>query len=372
MIRYSEMSEKAKLTKKTFGGTIMIHENAEDMPQIPAGRFSKMPGTGDIYGFASEFPSDGTKEIIQVSSDLGKTWSDLPALSSDNSLIASDSGAFICSKTGAIVVGFANHADMVQKKKWDPDFDGDLGWIEPTYAARSLDCGKTWQDVVKLHDEWTGATRDMKQLSSGRIVFTSMKMLFNPGRHTVMSYYSDDDGKSWTASNIIDLGGKGHHGGVTESTIVELKDGKVLMLIRTNWGQLWRAFSKDGGASWHPYGPAGIDSSSAPPFIERLQSGRLALVWSRHNPEGEKSYELKGGDNIWSDTPVSNFRKELSIAFSEDDGENWSKPVVIARKENGEMSYPYIFEEEPGVLWITATRREEKLKMKLREEDFIK
>ncbi|MCA1809168.1 MAG: sialidase family protein [Kiritimatiellia bacterium] len=372
MLRYSEMPEKAKLTNKSSGGTIMLHENAHDMPSLPAGRFSKMPGTNDIYALESEFPSNGQQEIIQVSSDGGKSWNKLSNLSNDGSLIASDSGAFICSQKGSLVMGFANQGEMVREKDWDPDYDGDYGWKEPTYAARSLDKGKTWQDVIKLHDVWTGAVRDMKQLRSGRIIFTSMKMIFNPGRHTVLSYYSDDDGTSWKASNLIDLGGKGHHGGVSESTIVELKDGRVLMLIRTNWGQLWRSYSKDQGVTWHVYGPAGIDSSSAPAYIERLQSGRLVIVWCRHNPEGESGYKLRGGDNVWSATPTSNFRGEISIAFSEDEAENWSKPIVIARKEKGELSYPYLFEAEPGVLWITATRREEKLKMCLKEKDFIK
>lgn len=371
MKRYQEMTKKAKLTQKSSGGSILIHEKANDMPQIPAGRFSKMPGTDDIYSFTSEFPSSGKKEIIQMSSDKGKLWKNISTLSIDNSLIASDSGAFICSAKGTLVVGFSNYTERFASRKWDAD-DGDLDWKLPAYAARSLDGGKTWQNIIKLHDEWTGATRDMKQLKNGRIIFTSMKMLLNPARHTVISYYSDDEGKSWKASNVIDLGGKGNHGGVSEGTFVELKTGRLLMFIRTNWGELWRVFSADNGVTWHPYGPAGIDASSAPAYVERLKSGRLALVWSRHNPEGKSNYNLEGGDFIWSATPTSNFREELSIAFSEDEGDSWSKPIVIARKNKGEITYPYVFEAEPGVLWITATRCEEKLKISLCEKDFIK
>ncbi|MBN8626045.1 MAG: exo-alpha-sialidase [Planctomycetes bacterium] len=70
-------------------------------------------------------------------------------------------------------------------------------------------------------------------------------------------------------------------------------------------------------------------------------------------PEGQTTYELRGGDNEWSEVPVSNHRGELSVAFSEDDGKTWSKPVVVAG--NGKsLAYPYFFEQRPGHLWLTT------------------
>jgi len=278
------------------------------------------------------------------------------------------SGAFLGSDGGALIAAFGNRAEMA-KAEWTSEMKDTSIWRLPTYAARSLDGGKTWCDVQKLHDDWTGATRDMIQTRSGRIVFTSMKLLPNPGRHSVLTYGSDDDGETWTASNIIDLGGNGHHGGVTEATVTELKDGRLLLYLRTNWGQLWRVFSNDEGRSWRPYGPAGIDASSAPGFLDRLASGRIALVWNRQYAEGEDDGPETGGDGIWSATPGSNFRKELSISFSEDECETWSPPVVIARNEKGEITYPYVFEYRPGVLWVTAHRFG--LRMRLREADVL-
>ncbi|MBZ4191387.1 sialidase family protein [Niabella beijingensis] len=61
-----------------------------------------------------------------------------------------------------------------------------------------------------------------------------MMMRHNPCHHTVLTYTSFNDGKDWVRSNIIDLGGKGDHSGVTESCIVQLKDGRLWQLIRTN------------------------------------------------------------------------------------------------------------------------------------------
>ncbi len=52
---------------------------------------------------------------------------------------------------------------------------------------------------------------------------------------------------------------------------------------------------------------------------------------------------------------MSNYRRELSLAISEDDGQTWTEPVVMARQfEGGQFSYPYVFERRPGEIWITA------------------
>jgi len=92
-------------------------------------------------------------------------------------------------------------------------------------------------------------------------------------------------------------------------------------------------------------------------------------LWNRPFPEGSDTYPLQGGDGIWSATPTSNFREELSISFSEDECQSWSTPVVIARNEGSEVTYPYAFEPEPGTLWITAHRWD--LRMGLSEADFV-
>ena len=368
MNRYGETAEQAPLSKTTTEG-IRIHELAEDMPHVPIGRFARMPGDERIFALACRFPSAGESGTVFVSADHGETWTPTGAFSPDGSLEATDSGAFMITAQGTLIAAFGNAAEK-SNWHWDPELKDSPGARLPTYVTRSLDGGKTWQDTQKLHDEWTGANRDMLQTRDGRVVFTSMKLLHNPGRHSVLTYGSDDDGVTWTPSNIIDLGGNGHHDGVTEASLIELNDGRLLEYIRTNWGQLWRAFSNDGGRSWHPHGPAGIDAGSTPPFLERLQDGRIVLLWNRKFPQGETSWPLSGGDGIWSATPASNFREELSISFSEDECDTWAPPVVIARNEGGEACYPYLFEPEPGVLWIMAHRFG--LRMRIRVSDVAK
>lgn len=60
--------------------------------------------------------------------------------------------------------------------------------------------------------------------------------LIPPSIRAVCSLISDNDGRSWLRSNLIDLGGHGHHDGATEPTVVELSDGRLMRLIRTNLG----------------------------------------------------------------------------------------------------------------------------------------
>ncbi|MEZ6132140.1 MAG: sialidase family protein [Planctomycetaceae bacterium] len=305
-----------------------------------------------------------------VSRDGGSTWSDPQPLFADDApqkITVSNERAILRTKDGTLIVACMNLDE--RHWTWSNDLGDAPGAILPTYAMRSTDDGKTWTHLQKLHDDWSGCVRDMIQTSDGRIVFTAMKMQHNPGRHTVLTYSSTDDGVSWTPSNLIDLGGKGHHGGVTEPTLVELNDGRLWQLIRTNWGEFWSGYSNNGGRHWQVLQPSGIPASSAPGMLTRLASGRLMLLWNRPLPEGQDSWPLSGGDGLWSETPVSNYREQLSLAFSDDEGTSWTTPVVVARQPKQWLSYPYVFEVQPGRIWLTTMQG--KVRAEFLESDFV-
>jgi hypothetical protein len=288
-------------------------------------------------------------------------------------------GPLLCTRKGTLILAYSD-LTKISKFDWDNELHDAKNATLPTYFSKSHDLGKTWQEPKLLHEDWTGANMDILQTKGGRIVFTSMKLFHNPGRHVVLTYGSDDDGETWTESNIIDLGGIGHHGGAMETVMVELMDSRLLKLIRTNWGQFWVAYSQDEGRYWHPYGPSGIDASTAPARLIRLTSGRIALLWNRWFPEREKEVKLMGGDCNSMETKTSNQREELSLSFSGDEGQTWSAPVIIAKNPGGQVSYPYAFEPEPGKIWISSPWTKFKnsledadasLKMQVYEKDFI-
>ncbi len=320
------------------------------------------------------------RDSSYVSQDNGRTWSAARPLFGKTESIqtpniqVSNERALLRTKSGTVIAAFMNLSE--RKWTWKNELGDAPGAKLPTYVMRSLDGGKSWQDVQKLHDDWSGAVRDMIETAGGRIIFTAMKMRHDPGRHAVLTYSSTDDGKTWKASNLIDLGGAGHHGGVTEPTLTELADGRFWMLIRTNWSEFWSAYSYDGGRYWRVIKPSGIKASSAPAMLRRLASGRLMLLWNRPDPSDHSQWPLSGGDNLWSATPVSNFREELSVAFSEDDGKSWSRPTVLAHSRSSSakgsrrwIAYPYVFEKEPGVIWVTTMQGG--LRIEFHERDFV-
>jgi Neuraminidase (sialidase) len=342
MVDAADPSTAAKpASKMTYG------QGVELLPHAYQGPFVTMPD-GAILGIE--------ENTVIRSTDGGATWTKSEIFSdkqkAELNLKISNERALVLTRDGSLVLGCMNLNS--RKWTWDKNTHDAPGAVLATWAMRSTDGGKTWTDVQKLHDDWTGAVRDLIQTKSGRLVMTSMKLLHDPGRHSVLAYVSDDDGRTWKPGNLIDLGGAGHHGGVTEPTVVELKDGRVWMLIRTNWGEFWSGYSTDGGRFYRELRPSGIAASSAPAIVKRLGDGRLAMAWNRLYPEGETSFPLRGGDNEWSEVPVSNHRGELSLAYSSDEGATWTKPVVIAREPGKSLAYPYIYEPTPGTLWITT------------------
>jgi hypothetical protein len=142
------------------------------------------------------------------------------------------------------------------------------------------------------------------------------------------------------------------------------------MLLRTNLDLFWSAYSSDNGLSWRVLHPSDLDASSAPGYLIRLASGRLALVWNRLYPQGQTSCPRRGGQLC--EAQASWHRAELSFALSEDDGQSWGAPVVIARESGGSLSYPYLYERRPGLLWVfTHFGSKPPLRISLREGGFV-
>ena len=92
------------------------------------------------------------------------------------------------------------------------------------------------------------------------------------------------------------------------------------------------------------------------------------LLWNRLYPEGRTETARRGAP--WSETAASYHREELSLAFSDDEGKTWGAPVVIATLPGKWVSYPYLFERQPGELWITTMQGG--LRAVLHEKDFVR
>jgi len=215
-------------------------------------------------------------------------------------------------------------------------------------------------DRQRIFEGYCGALVSMIQTSKGHIVVPVQPMRHDPMRNTLRSYVSEDDGKTWKPSNIIDLGGNHDHDGAMEPTLVELRDGRLWMLIRTTLGRFWEAYSDDYGYSWRVLRPSRIRAPSSPGYMIRLASGRLVLAYNHR-------YDLA----------YPYCRRELAISFSEDEGNTWTEPSLIARSKAPPgsyvrpLAYPYLFEARPGEIWVATWCDGLGLCVSVKEADFV-
>ena len=318
------------------------------------------------------------KNILVKSHDGGKTWTghSSPIHSGMNLTHFGHVGQPLMTRSGTLVILYLD----MDTYKWS--WNDQRGAPNPDcrlelWSIRSRDGGKTWEDRQQLLDGYNADFMGFIQTRDGALVASVEHMAPDLARWVVCSFRSTDDGKTWTRSNWIDLGGRGHHDGAIEPTITELSDGRLMMLIRTTLDRFWTAYSDDGGNSWREIRPSQLDASSAPGWVRRLDSGRLAFVWNRLKPEGATSVHRREPGPGAASRP-SWHREELSVAFSDDDGSSWSKPVVIARETGCQIAYPYFIERKPGVLWVfTRYNWDQNRKqipavaVELREKDFV-
>ena len=141
---------------------------------------------------------------------------------------------------------------------------------------------------------------------------------------------SHDEGKTWKLHGAVEA-----PPWALESMIVELKDGHLRMLIRTNAGHLWESYSADKGVTWSKGLRSQIASPGARFFIRRLSSGNLLLV---------NHYNFDRNNN------GRGLRTHLTAQISTDDGITWNEGLLLdARKD---VSYPDGVEDKDGVIRI--------------------
>jgi len=166
---------------------------------------------------------------------------------------------------------------------------------------------------------------------------------------------STDEGKTWTLH-----GGARTPGASLENMIVELRDGRLWMLIRTE-KVLWESHSADRGRTWTDASPTTIATPHSRFFIRRLASGNLLLV--NHHKFTRRSH--------------------LTARLSTDDGKTWNDGLLLDERGGesfpngvpGGVSYPDGVQDADGLLWITYDRDRngsgEILLARFREEDVV-
>ena len=111
--------------------------------------------------------------------------------------------------------------------------------------------------------------------------------------------------------------------GLLESTVVQLNDGRIVMLMRAEYGGfLWRSESNDNGRTWSDAWQTDIPNPTSLAALIRIPDGRIALI---HNATGGVVGERGKRD-------------PLSIWLSNDEMKSWYlKQDVIT---SGQLAYP--------------------------------
>ena len=298
-----------------------------------------------LYAFA-DLP-DGQSGIYACSSsDRGQTWSEPQLLlPGPDARFSSPTGesegvpSFLRRKNGQLMMAYI----------WS------VGGGDPwghSYYRFSDDEGDTWSDpkvltpgrerICQMHND------KLLRLSSDRILVPAEIRvdlgLDNDHRGFVSAtWFSDDDGHTWHRShNDVDMLQQGIES--QEPHLVELNDGRVMMLFRTYSGYVGRAYSEDRAQTWSKgeiMGELKLPANSSALHVSRLPStGDLPLVRCTGNG-GQGSREMPRVFN--RGTGKKHYvRTPLTTSISRDEGETWENERIIAGDPYGDFGYPSV------------------------------
>jgi sialidase-1 len=273
---------------------------------------------GTLFAAWSEFyggnRDDSSARIVgSRSSDGGRTWGERYVLQENIGQQNVMSVSLIRSQSGDILMFFG--------VKNGPD---DLHF----YTRRSADDAKTWSEPVRMHDEpgyFVMNNDRVMQLRDGRLLapmaFTEKVWTSSEAFRTVV-YYSDDDGHTWTLGPAKLEAPKR---GAMEPGLLEMPDGRILQIIRTQVGMIWHSYSSDRGETWSEAMPWTMAAPESPSTLIRMPDlDDLLLIY---NPD----VDLDAGH--------SGTRTPLVGAVSQDNGKTWSEPRMIEPDPDATYAY---------------------------------
>lgn len=289
-------------------------------------------------------PSTDNCVLMSRSTDKGKTWGE-PVILIPSGDMAGAVTSLYPTSDGRLILFGAHWPSEEQYTVWN------------FFRMESKDSGLSWSDPKSLvvHDNHACLCGPVR-LANGELLFPVSffekreKPLVGPVAKlaqtkteeeaiAVPAVENDKSGgkfcthlhgcsvliaKDEDANDLVEYGKIGNRPlGLLEPTCVQLKDGKIVMLMRAEFGGfLWRAESSDNGRTWTDAWQTDIPNPTSLPYLIRLADGRIALI---HNARGGVV-----GANA--------HRDPLSIWISDDELQSWSIKADVIR--SGSLAYP--------------------------------
>ncbi len=284
----------------------------------------------DFYGGKAD--ASAARISGKISADGGRTWSGKFVLQENVGIQNVMSASLLRLRSGDVALFY-----LVKNS------DSDL----KVWMKRSSDEAVSWSEPICVTDApgyHVMNNARVVQLDTGRLIapVSFSTDCRKDGHYRVFCYVSDDDGVTWRKSDgELDLPKRG----AMEPGIVQLKDGALLMIIRTQLGAVYRSSSTDGGLSWSDAEPMTLQSPEAPATVARIPStGDLLMVWNNTYAAG---------------TNHSGKRTPLTTTISRDEGQSWEHIRDIETDTEHTFAYTSITFVRDTVLLTYYSREEE-------------
>ena len=255
------------------------------------------------------------------STDGGRSWSPRFTLQENTGRANVMSASLLRSRSGNLLFFFLQKNSLTDLK---------------VQMRRSTDDAQTWSEPVVITPEdgyHVMNNARVLQLRSGRLlapVATTRQVGTKNDDFKTVVYFSDDDGRSWQRGRTMLSAPKR---GAMEPGLIELKDGRVQQIIRTQTGYIWRSFSRDRGDTWSAAEPWDIVSPESPATIARVPTtGDWLLVLNPEVVWGNPEKTLFGANH-------GGPRRPLAAKLSRDEGKTWS----VSRTLESEPAFAHAY-----------------------------
>ena len=283
---------------------------------------------------------------MAFSDDEGKTWKNERVVAQMIEGCINVYGPnLIRLKNGEIVLMF--------KRYWKMEHGQPL--TATTYFIKSSDEGETWGEekiFIDCSTTTTGANDSFVRCSDGIILLPVVKSDVLYGQSRVSVLRLDDELNILSQSNWITCVGAG----LMEPSIAEMNDGKLVVVMRTHMGFVYKSESTDGGRTITEAIPTSLIAPQSCSLVVAIpNSNALMVVWN--NREFDHKFQLGGKRNPLTFAISYDGLKTFSNFYNLETDEDFAftnPSIMFTSKNLAVLNYWTTIYEENGPMSLTA------------------